>query len=66
VLIGVTGGFSSGVSIVNILIAVITVFTTYHLAGDVLCCGEPTYQQLGRVPGKDKKVHFFNLRIYRQ
>jgi MFS family permease len=56
VLTSLTGGFSSGVFVVNILIAVVTVLTTYHLAGDVLCCGEPAYAKLGRVPGKHKKV----------
>jgi MFS family permease len=37
VLTSVAGGFSNGIFIINITIAIATILTTYHLAGDVLC-----------------------------
>lgn len=60
VLTSLFGGFANGITIINILIAAVTILTTYHLAGGVLCWAEPEYQKLGRVPGKEKKVRILN------
>ena len=63
VLTSVSGGFTNGIFIINIVIAAVTILTTYHLAGDVLCCGSKDYESVGRVPGKDKSKLLFLIFI---
>lgn len=54
VLTSVTGGFSSGIFVLNMVVVFWTIMTTYHLAGDVIGCGQPSLDRSGRVLGKDK------------
>ena len=53
------GGFVNGITVINAVVLLVTILTTYHLAGEFLCGGDPGYTREHLVPGQEKmgRIH---------